>query len=89
MLDRKEFGQLNFKEKCAEITFKGKLLVSKKFGIHQVFLFWLAGFYVELWFNNVKGEIHGINTFEGTDGLEFYLQDFSIERLEKIVTNEE
>ena len=88
MLDRKQFAQLDFKEKCTEITFKGRLLVSKKFGIHQVFLFWLDGFYVELWFNNTKGEIHGINTFDCVKGLDFYLESFKIEDLRKIIADD-
>jgi hypothetical protein len=87
MVDREQFNKMSFKEKCSEITFNGKLLASKQFGNHQVFLFWLKNFYVELWFNNGKGEIHGINSFETAKGLDFYLDDFSIQDLRKIVTD--
>ena len=48
MVDREQFNKMSFKEKCSEITFNGKLLASKQFGNHQVFLFWLKNFYVEL-----------------------------------------
>jgi len=87
MLDRAKFCRMSFKEKCSEITFHGKLLATKKLGNHQVFLFWLKNFYVELWFNNRKGEIHGINSFESVKGLDFYLDDFSIQEIRKIVTD--
>ena len=84
MPDIMDFNRLTFIEKCTEITFKGKLLVKKELGNQNVFLFLLNNFYVEVWFNKLKKEIHGINSFQTSKGLELFLEDFSIEDLQRI-----
>jgi len=74
MLGIKEFSQLNFEKQCTTITFKGSLLMKKDFGVHKAYLFALGNFFVEIWFNGVKNQIHGINSFSSVRGLDMYTE---------------
>ena len=85
MLGIKEFSQSNFEKQCTTITFDGRLLVMKKFGIHKVYLFSIGNFFVEVWFNGAKKEIHGINSFLTLKGLDMYIDDLDLSEIDLIL----
>jgi len=85
MLGIKEFSKLNFEKQCTAITFKGSLLIKKDFGMHKAYLFSLGSFFVEIWFNGSKNEIHGINSFEAVRGLDMYIEDVEISEVISIL----
>jgi len=85
MLGIKEFSQLNFEKQCSILTFKGKLMAKKAFGVHQVYLFSIGNFFAEVWFNGIRNEIHGINSFSTIKGLDMYTEDLDISEVELIL----
>lgn len=88
MLGIKEFSKLNFERQCTLITFKATLLMKKDFGMHKAYLFSLGDFFVEIWFNGLKNEIHGINSFSTIRGLDMYADAVDIGEIKSILNGD-
>ncbi len=80
-----KFHEMAFEEKCNLITFSGTYLTSKDFGKDKVYLFYLNGFFAEIWYNIEKSKVHGVNAFTSNRGLEVYCDEIEIDELKSVL----
>jgi hypothetical protein len=77
----KDFKFENKQTKAKLLARNGVFLVKRRLDDHEVLLFQLGSFYVEMFFNVEEEEIGYIRIFESTDFLQPYLDKIDISAL--------
>ncbi|RYZ22133.1 MAG: hypothetical protein EOO16_10330 [Chitinophagaceae bacterium] len=76
-----DFIGLSFAEKKHALVHIGVLVSKRNTPDHIVMLFHLDGYYVEAYCHTGRQEIESYSAFTGTEHLDAYLEDISIEML--------
>ena len=78
MFTLQDFRIMPFEKKCDVITFQGNYLVQRTLGDCKVFLYYAAGFFIEVFYSPKHKKVLMINAFENPIGLEPYLEMVSL-----------
>lgn len=76
-----EFNHLTLDERYLAIWDNGTYLTSRRSGDYLINLYWVDGFFTELWFAGSNYEVNKITSFKNSDGLEAYLPLIGIKNL--------
>lgn len=83
-----EFRKTPFNDKAAVITYEATYLAHRVFGScndkTHVFLYNLNDFFIETYFSEARQIFLFINAFQGTRGLEQYMETISIDELTQL-----
>lgn len=85
MITLNEFHVLPFEKKCDFVSILGTFLMSRKMQKDIVYLYHLGEFFTEIWYDPENNRVMGINAYTDYEGLDLYLGEINISKLEEII----
>ena len=80
-----DFQAMTFDKKCSVITLGAAYLMHRTIGEIKVFLYFVDGYYIEVFYSSKSAMVLMMNAFDNASGLEPYLDVISLSGLEEIV----
>jgi hypothetical protein len=80
-----DFNTMTFEQKCDVITLGAAYLMHRTIGETKVFLYYVDGFYIEVFYSSKSAKVLMMNGFENPIGLDPYLDIISLGSLDGIV----
>lgn len=81
MLTKSEFNRLALREKTNYTFGRGRLLMRRHARYYTVGLFYVEGFFAEVWYDLRSNDIINIVSFNDTQSLEVYTDSIDINKL--------
>ncbi len=78
MLTLNEFIILPFEEQCDFIALGGDYLARRKYKTQKIYLYYLSGFFIEVYYCTEDDEIIRIEGFKNTESLTPYLKQIEL-----------